>query len=59
MQLIFFSIKSFYILIIDFILIFSKSLSLSNECDYILSMINKFFKIIIFIFDKIIWDVKE
>ena len=54
LQSIFSSIKSFHTLIIDFILTFSKSLSLSNECDCILLIIDKFFKVIIFIFDKII-----
>ena len=54
LQSIFFSIKSFHILIIDFILTFSKSLFLSDKCDCILSIIDKFFKVIIFIFDKII-----
>ena len=54
LQSIFSSIKSFHTLIIDFILTFSKSLSLSDECDYILLIIDKFFKVIIFIFDKII-----
>ena len=54
LQLIFSFIKSFHILIIDFILIFPKSLPLSNKCDCILSIIDKFFKVIIFIFDKII-----
>ena len=54
LQSIFSPIKSFYILIIDFILTFSKSLSLLNECDYILLIINKFFKTITFIFNKII-----
>ena len=57
LQSIFSSIKLFHILIIDFILIFSKSLS--DECDCILSMIDKFSKVIIFIFDKIIWGFKE
>ena len=52
LQSIFSSAKSFYILIIDFILAFSKSLL--DECDCILSMIDKFSKIIIFIFGKII-----
>ena len=52
LQSIFSSVKSFHILIIDFILIFPKSLS--DECDCILSMIDKFFKIIIFILDKTI-----
>ena len=51
LQSIFSSVKSFHILIIDFILTFSKSLS--DECDYILSITDKFSKIIIFIFDKI------
>ena len=54
LQSIFSSIKSFHILTIDFILTLSKSLFLLNECDYILSIINKFFKVIIFISDKII-----
>ena len=54
LQSIFSSIKPFYILIIDFILTLSKSLSLLNEYDCILSIINKFFKIVTFIFDKII-----
>ena len=52
LQSIFSSTKSFHTLIIDFILTFPKSLS--DECDCILSMIDKFSKIIIFIFDKII-----
>ena len=52
LQPIFSSVKSFHILIIDFILTFSKSLS--NECDCILSITNKFSKIIIFISDKFI-----
>ena len=54
LQPIFSPIKSFHTLIIDFILIFPKSLPLSNECDCILSMTDKFFKIITFISDKII-----
>ena len=54
LQSIFSFIKSFHILIIDFILIFPKSLLLSDECNCILLIIDKFFKIIIFIFDKII-----
>ena len=54
LQSIFSLVKSFYILIIDFILTLSKSLPLSNECDCILSIIDKFFKIIIFIFEKTI-----
>ena len=54
LQSIFSSIKSFHILIIDFILTFSKSLSLSNEYNYILLIIDKFFKTITFISDKII-----
>ena len=52
LQSIFSPVKPFHTLIIDFILIFSKSLS--DECDCILSMIDKFFKVIIFIPDKII-----
>ena len=54
LQSIFSSIKSFHILIIDFILALSKSLPLLNKCDCILLIIDKFFKIIIFIFNKII-----
>ena len=57
LQSIFSSVKSFHILIIDFILTFPKSLS--DECDCILSMIDKFSKVIIFIFDKTIWGFKE
>ena len=52
LQSIFSFAKSFHILIIDFILTLSKSLS--NECDYILSVIDKFSKVIIFISSKII-----
>ena len=52
LQLIFSPVKSFHILIIDFILAFPKSLS--DECDCILSVIDKFFKVIIFILGKII-----
>ena len=54
LQSIFSFVKSFHILIIDFILTLSKSLPLLNKCDCILSMIDKFSKTIIFIFDKII-----
>ena len=50
LQLIFSSARSFHILIIDFILIFPKSLS--DECDCILSMTDKFSKVIIFISGK-------
>ena len=52
LQSIFSSAKPFHILIIDFILAFPKSLS--DECDCILSMIDKFSKIIIFILGKTI-----
>ena len=57
LQSIFSPIKSFHILIINFILTFPKSLS--DECDYILSMTDKFFKVIIFISNKITWGFKE
>ena len=52
LQSIFSPAKSFHILIIDFILTFSKSLS--DECNCILLMTDKFSKVIIFIFDKTI-----
>ena len=52
LQSIFSPAKSFHTLIIDFILTFPKSLS--DECDCILSIIDKFSKIIIFISNKII-----
>ena len=44
------SIRSFHTFIINFILTLSKS-SLNNF-DYLMFVINKFFKIIIYIFDK-------
>ena len=53
LQSIFSPIKSFHILTIDFILALSKSLPLSNKCNCILSIIDKFSKAITFIFDKI------
>ena len=54
LQSIFSPIKSFHILIIDFILALLRSLPLLNECDYILSIIDKLFKAITFISNKII-----
>ena len=50
LQPIFSPVKPFHILTIDFILTFPKSLS--DECDCILSMIDKFSKTIIFISGK-------
>lgn len=56
LQFIFFPIKLFYTLIIDFILILPKSF---NEKNCVMKIIDKFFKIIIFIFGKIIFDNKN
>ena len=49
-QFIYSSTRSFYIFIINFILTLSKSLL--NNFDYIIFVIDKFFKVIIYIFDK-------
>lgn len=56
LQPIFFSTRSFHILIINFILVLPKSFDNEN-C--VMGIINKFFKIIIFIFNKIIFDNKD
>ena len=49
LQFIYISVKSFYIIIIDFILILSKTIV---KEDYIMLIIDKFNKIITFIVDK-------
>lgn len=46
--------RLFHIFIIDFIFAFSKFLPLSNEYDYILLIIDKFFKAVIHLLGKII-----
>ena len=46
------SFRPFYTLTIDFILVLPRSFSLLDDCDYILLITNKFFKVVIFIVDK-------
>ena len=49
-------IISFYIIIINFIVVL---FIIKNDLDYLFIIINKFFKRVLFLFDKIIYFVNE